>query len=266
MERRPSHGPGTLRGGEHESRTLLRRVTGVVARDAEAWGLTSGQAVWLAVIPLAATVLLTAAAPFPRLFIWLIDEDMLVESVQVVLLAITLVLCGRLSARLIATERRTLGLLYGLLALATFFVIGEEISWGQRLFGLRTPIALEAINAQGEITIHNIYGFHRPTTYAVMLAGMYGAVIPLIRLALPAGRRHSVLSDLLIPPLCLVPSFVVPAGYRLCRFMLKPELYVIPGYRVFVITEFSELGELCLYFGLAVFVWLNLRRLQPHQR
>lgn len=265
MERRLSHGPGTVQGGGRESRTLLGRVIGVVARDAAAWGLTSGQAVRLAVVPLVATVMLTAAAPFPRLFIWLIDEDMLVESLQVVLLAIALVLCGRLSTRLVASERPILGILYGLLTLATFFVIGEEISWGQRLLGLRTPIALEAINAQGEITIHNIHGFHRPTTYAVMLAGMYGAIMPLVRFALPAGRRHSVLSDLLIPPLCLVTSFAVPAGYRLCRFVLKPELYVIPGYRVFVITEFSELGELCLYFGLAVFAWLNLRRLQPRQ-
>jgi hypothetical protein len=37
---------------------------------------------------------------------------------------------------------------------------------------------------------------------------------------------------------------------------------VSPGYPVFVITEFNELAELCLYFGLLAFAWLNLRRLR----
>lgn len=42
------------------------------------------------------------------------------------------------------------------LALMFFFGAGEEISWGQRIFDIQTPEALNEINAQGEITIHNI--------------------------------------------------------------------------------------------------------------
>ncbi len=37
-----------------------------------------------------------------------------------------------------------------------FVFMGEEISWGQRLFDLKTPEALNRINGQGEINIHNI--------------------------------------------------------------------------------------------------------------
>jgi hypothetical protein len=47
-----------------------------------------------------------------------------------------------------------------LLGLLLFFGAGEEISWGQRIFDLKTPAALEKINVQKEITIHNIEAFN----------------------------------------------------------------------------------------------------------
>ena len=45
---------------------------------------------------------------------------------------------------------------YGLAA--GFFIVcgGEEISWGQRIFGFATPETLEKINKQDETNIHNI--------------------------------------------------------------------------------------------------------------
>ncbi len=41
-------------------------------------------------------------------------------------------------------------------ALVFFFGAGEEISWGQRIFNIATPAEINAINDQGEITIHNL--------------------------------------------------------------------------------------------------------------
>ena len=43
-----------------------------------------------------------------------------------------------------------------LLALVLFFGAGEEISWGQRIFGFSTPESIKQINTQGEFTIHNL--------------------------------------------------------------------------------------------------------------
>ncbi len=43
-----------------------------------------------------------------------------------------------------------------LLALLFIFGAGEEISWGQRLFGFETPDSLKEINRQDETTLHNI--------------------------------------------------------------------------------------------------------------
>lgn len=48
-------------------------------------------------------------------------------------------------------------LLLGILFLVAF---GEEISWGQRIFDIKTPEVLKAVNVQGEINIHNLKIFH----------------------------------------------------------------------------------------------------------
>ena len=91
--------------------------------------------------------------------------------------------------------------------------------------------------------------------YAMLLAGLYGVVVPLVWAA--AGRRweHTASRYLLVPPLCLVPAFLLTAGYRLFRLLVWPT----PD---FVISEYAEVMELCLYLGLVLFCWLNLRRLQ----
>ncbi len=47
---------------------------------------------------------------------------------------------------------------FGLLSysLVLFFGFGEEISWGQRIFGIQSPSFFSKNNFQGEINIHNM--------------------------------------------------------------------------------------------------------------
>lgn len=42
-----------------------------------------------------------------------------------------------------------------LLSLVLFFGAGEEMSWGQRIFGFSTPESIDKINVQHEFNIHN---------------------------------------------------------------------------------------------------------------
>jgi hypothetical protein len=51
---------------------------------------------------------------------------------------------------------------YYFLALTLVFVVGcgEEISWGQRIFGIETPESIAQKNIQGEINLHNLDVFH----------------------------------------------------------------------------------------------------------
>ena len=46
-----------------------------------------------------------------------------------------------------------------LLSFLFFICFGEEISWGQRIFGWETPQALREINAQNETNLHNLWLF-----------------------------------------------------------------------------------------------------------
>jgi hypothetical protein len=51
-------------------------------------------------------------------------------------------------------------IIYLLLGLLFFFAFGEEISWGQRLFGWQTPEHLKEINLQQETNFHNLKIFN----------------------------------------------------------------------------------------------------------
>ncbi len=98
-------------------------------------------------------------------------------------------------------------------ALLFFFGAGEEVSWGQRIFGWETSEAMKEINRQDETTIHNIeiggvaltkHLFGPVLTIAILL---YLLVLPLVypkvsgikqfidHIALPVpGKRHAVLA------------------------------------------------------------------------
>ncbi|MFK7939713.1 MAG: hypothetical protein AB8B82_10055 [Roseovarius sp.] len=94
-----------------------------------------------------------------------------------------------------------------------FFGAGEEISWGQRIFGWETSEAMKEINRQDETTIHNIeiggvaltkHLFGPVLTFTILL---YLLVLPFAypgvakvkamidRIALPVpGKRHAALA------------------------------------------------------------------------
>jgi len=67
------------------------------------------------------------------------------------------------------------------LAFLFFFAAGEEISWGQRIFNVQTPAALNEINNQGEITVHNIPVAGREIPFETMfdlLWLLFAVVVP----------------------------------------------------------------------------------------
>lgn len=59
-----------------------------------------------------------------------------------------------------ATDQPRFGIVkrltYLLMGLILFLYAAEEISWGQRIFGLQTPKELLELNVQGEINLHNL--------------------------------------------------------------------------------------------------------------
>ena len=114
---------------------------------------------------------------------------------------------------------------YVALALAAFYTAGEEISWGQRLFGIVSPDFFDEYNLQGETNLHNFLTgpVHSRSNdlmkyvVGVAIAG-YGLVYPLLLrfgwslatwvrgLGIPA------------PPLELAPFFTIAAVLELGLF------------------------------------------------
>ena len=95
-------------------------------------------------------IALCAAAP--RTFQALGREDYWVEY----LTAAWFLLAGLVLFVTALAERRFRRCAYILGGMALMFVAGEEISWGQRIFGFATPDLLMRLNDQGELNIHNI--------------------------------------------------------------------------------------------------------------
>jgi hypothetical protein len=176
----------------------------------------------------------------------LIDEDRPIEWLQffAVLAASGAFALASLGAH--RTARPGLRAIYAVVAIASFLAAGEEISWGQRLLGFATPVGLEVVNHQGEANLHNISVVQSLFNLGELVAGLYGAAIPLLwlqpRIRAWAGRW---VDPLLIPPLCLAVAFLLPFGYRLIRLVLLPDA----GERI---VELGEVPELTFYVGTLV--------------
>ena len=89
----------------------------------------------------------------PTTFQALTREDYWVEN----LTAVWFLLAGLLLFVTALVERSFFRrCIYILGAMAMVFAAGEEISWGQRIFGFATPDFLTHLNQQKEFTVHNI--------------------------------------------------------------------------------------------------------------
>lgn len=89
-------------------------------------------------------------------FQFLIREDSVLENLTAVFLFCASVV---LFVRLLKGYQKkpwTWSLGLGFMALAFFFGAGEEISWGQRIFGIESSEYFQENNAQGETNLHNI--------------------------------------------------------------------------------------------------------------
>ena len=104
---------------------------------------------YISLVVLFTVILITA----PNFYNLLTQEDHLVENMT----ALALLFTGFLFIKLtLKSSNKGLTFLFTLVALVFLFGAGEEISWGQRIFGWETPEDFKAINDQDETNLHNI--------------------------------------------------------------------------------------------------------------
>jgi hypothetical protein len=232
----------------------MQRISNSIAASAEEWGISPRVAWVIAWLPIVGAAIVLMTYLNRPLYRFVTKEDGPIEWAQFFCYALASVAGAGIAFKRFKAGHPWQALLFLGFAFANFFIAGEEIAWGQRIFGLQTPEELKAINHQGEITVHNIQIVQNTFNFVLFLAGLYGSVAYFLNPKLKMERFGDQATYLLVPPLFLVPSFLVLFGYKFIRYTVVRS----PG---FVVTKYGEWPELCLAFGFFVFAWLNYRRL-----
>ncbi len=154
--------------------------------------------------------------------------------------------------------RRFIWISIGLIA---FLLAGEEISWGQRVFHIRTPDSMVDLNVQAEMNLHNLAAVNSVsrllnTIVPLMILGWVVLCLLLQRLS---PLWHARMSDWGLP---VLPAAILPV------LMLPPVIWA-----AFSWPKKDEIVELTV--ALAALVWafdMYLRRntsrvtVSPRQR
>lgn len=127
-----------------------------------------------------------------------------------------------------------------LIGVTAIFIAAEEISWGQRIFGIQTPESISKLNIQEELNIHNLEKF----------AG--------INIALQKIPAYLILGWLIFSlAVAQVPRFkekVIRFGVPLVPFRLSPIFLMTPFFYFFQPTaKIDEIVEMLL--GVTVLMW-----------
>lgn len=137
-----------------------------------------------------------------------------------------------------------------LMAAVIFIAIaGEEISWGQRLFGFETPESIKASNTQYEFNLHNQKSIFRYVYMGYGAVAVYSAVtwllVRLIKKIIP--KSWQPMTRFFAPPWMLI-GFFLP---------MIPYVYVRKVYGDYWLDHWGEFVELLLAMGIAIFLLRN---------
>jgi hypothetical protein len=171
-------------------------------------------------------------------------EDRICEWLQVVFYLGALVEAIRARNALARSSRRGTATQYFVAVLGLVFLVGEEVSWGQRIFGWSTPEPLAEVNRQGETTLHNIGAAHDAVGWVLLAIGFWGSVLPrLLREGAALGRWRGALHPF-VPDANLAPYFLPMLVWRLYR-----NLFPLPATYAYSIVQLNEPLELVMAIG-----------------
>jgi len=197
----------------------------------------------LAAAPVALYAGVAAAWADRELFYALVAEDRWFEWMQVAGYGVAMV---GLAALAVVVRRRSRQGAGAAVALALLFavVIGEEMSWGQRQWDVRLA-AVERVNAQGDLTLHNVGAGLALSQLGLLAVALAGAAAPFAYRVVPAAARFR-------PPPWLAGWFLSAAAFTLARLTVVRS----PSFQV---AKLSEVAELTVAAGVAVLTVLAVR-------
>ncbi len=126
-------------------------------------------------------------------------------------------------------------------AILFLFVAMEEISWGQRIFGIETPETIAEINEQDELNIHNL---HTDLFHVLLWAGSLslGVILPLLHETLEPIRRLVKFFEFPVMSPDLSFFFLLPVTYYMGHRWVEPKLviFIISTVGLFVFLHLPQ--------------------------
>ena len=230
----------------------------LLADGAQAWGTSPAIVTIIVLLPFLICLCGVAAALMGKeAYKAFTGEDRIAENIQVILWVVSFVFSFNVVQNQIRRGKYSFAALYVLLCAGIFFIIGEEISWGQRLLGWETPEKLKMMNKQNETNIHNIHGIGDAIKWLHLVVGAYGTFLPLIVWRY-RGRLESFRTEIsmLVPHYTMLPYFFIPFLWRIYR-----NLFEVPKQYYFAVSEYSEVMELIIAFAFTFFLVFQYRQM-----
>lgn len=139
---------------------------------------------------------------------WLGTEQGAIEIGHTIMPAIACVLAVILMTDRRVRASRPLMIWLGVAAFGSFYMAGEEASWGQQFFHWGTPELWQEVNDQAETNLHNTTALLDQVPRAVLRLGVFlgGLVLPLLFACFPKLWKRP--SALLVPPAALIPAAI----------------------------------------------------------
>jgi hypothetical protein len=193
--------------------------------------------------------------------VWIDGEIGLIELATPILALIGAVIGGLLFRDLLREGRSKLLAWVGLHVLACVYFAGEELSWGQHLFGWSTPEGIAALNDQGETNLHNMSSWldQKPRLLLELWVLIGGVIVPLC--GLREARRLS--SDVVLswawPTRDCLPTALLAILVRLPERLKDVFDIASLPYEI----RYSEPQE--YYFALFLLLYLAALRRRVHQ-
>ena len=144
-----------------------------------------------------------------------VQEDGIVEWITVAGLLAGAIVCFSRFAKSFVTRNRWFLFISFCLGLFLFFSAGEEISWGQRIFGIKSPEYFQANNAQQETNLHNLvvggFKLNKLIFSLLLVIGLcfYLAFVPVLYQRSPSIRKTLDMAGIPVPRLYQVAAFLL---------------------------------------------------------
>jgi hypothetical protein len=185
-------------------------------------------------------------------------EDGWIENAQFSLYCLGALLSIRVCSVLYRGGVFAWALIYGVVGLALLWIAGEEISWGQRIFGLETPDWMQRHNLQHEMNLHNLPGVMSTVHWLASCALIVFVVLSTVGWTWGRSllaKRHTYLW---LPHPILVPAWLCFLSYGWLRTLYLQYSGATSVGRM--VSRLQEPVELILAGGIVVFLSMVLSK------